>query len=77
MNIMFDENDTSIIIDFDSCRPEGADLGHKVGSMGYSEEFSEQSQRWNDLYGLSQIQNFLENHSADMMRTSPSGSPIP
>lgn len=59
-NIMLDANDLPIIIDFDSCRPEGDNLGLKGGTLGWNENMSEQSQRWNDLHGLSQIQNFLE-----------------
>ena len=62
-NIMLDANDSAIIIDFDSCRPEGDDLGLKGGTLGWNEKMSEQSQRWNDLHGLSQIQNFLETSS--------------
>lgn len=64
LNIMFDENDTPIIIDFDSCQPEGDELGHKGGTIGWDIETSQKSQPWNDIHGLNKIQNYLETYSA-------------
>lgn len=63
-NIMLDVNATPIIIDFDSCRPEGAEFGHKAGTEGWNCQTSEKSQRENDINGLNQIKNFLEAHPA-------------
>ncbi|KAI0399983.1 kinase-like domain-containing protein [Xylaria palmicola] len=53
-NIMMD-GDTPVIIDFDSCKPEGEELGTKGGTWGYSLDQEEYSKRDNDIYSLSKI----------------------
>ncbi|KAI1158894.1 kinase-like domain-containing protein [Nemania serpens] len=52
-NIMMD-GDSPVIIDFDSCKPEGQKLGIKGGTYGYSLD-EEYSKRSNDLYSLSKV----------------------
>ncbi|KAI1194731.1 kinase-like domain-containing protein [Nemania serpens] len=53
-NIMMD-GDNPVIIDFDSCKPEGERLGMKGGTYGYSLDEEEYSKRSNDLYSLSKM----------------------
>jgi len=48
-----------VIIDFDSCRPEGKELGPKGGTVGWSLENAEISSRNNDFYGPSKIREAL------------------
>ena len=61
-NIMFAAGDnTPVLIDFDSCRPIGAPLGIKSGTLGWSahEGGKRLSLPENDLYGLRKIREFL------------------
>lgn len=57
-NVMMD-GDEPVIIDFDSCKREGDELGLKAGTYGWSLEDEECARRENDLYSLSKIQAAL------------------
>ncbi|KAF4944601.1 hypothetical protein FSARC_14631 [Fusarium sarcochroum] len=59
-NIMIDEGDNPIIIDFDSCRHEGEEL-IKYGTPDWCFEGMQYASRENDLYGLSKMEEFLNN----------------
>lgn len=59
-NIMVDSDGSNpVIIDFDSCRPEGQELGCKAGTPDWAAEGITHANRENDLYGLSKIKEFL------------------
>lgn len=58
-NIMFDDNNTPIIIDFETCCPEGEELTLKRGMVGWYDESSKHSCRKNDYYGLQKIEEFI------------------
>lgn len=57
-NIMMD-GDIPIIIDFDSCRKEGEELGLKAGTIGWTDEGFKFARRENDCYGLKKIRDYL------------------
>ena len=57
-NIMFSEDDTPVVIDFDSCKREGEKL-LKGGTWGWCDETAKDSHRANDYYGLEKIQKVL------------------
>ncbi|KAI5867860.1 serine/threonine kinase [Durotheca rogersii] len=59
-NIMIDDADRPVIIDFDSCQHEGDKLGVKTGTWGWSIEGAEYAQRENDFLGLSKLKGYLE-----------------
>ncbi|KAK3317591.1 serine/threonine kinase [Cercophora scortea] len=59
-NIMVDDKGNAVIIDFDSCRPEGETMGIKNGSPGWSLEDMTHAKRENDEYGLERMRKFLE-----------------
>ncbi|KAG5991209.1 hypothetical protein E4U52_003907 [Claviceps spartinae] len=52
-NVMFDELDRPIIIDFDSWQREGQKLGYKAGTLDWRIEGTEYARFENDFYGLS------------------------
>ncbi|EGC47225.1 serine/threonine protein kinase [Histoplasma capsulatum var. duboisii H88] len=58
-NVMMDERDNPVIIDFDSCQREGAQLGLKAGTAGWAMEGTVYATRQNDFFGLSKIQKLL------------------
>ncbi|RDA87713.1 hypothetical protein CP532_1784 [Ophiocordyceps camponoti-leonardi (nom. inval.)] len=58
-NIMMD-GDNPIIIDFDSCKREGAKLGSKIGTDGWTLDGEGYARRENDLYSLSKIRAALK-----------------
>ncbi|KAG6020796.1 hypothetical protein E4U40_005832 [Claviceps sp. LM458 group G5] len=58
-NIMLDETDRPVIIDFDSWKQNGQKLGTKMGSRGWSIEGTEYARFENDFYSLSKIRDFL------------------
>ncbi|KAG6085617.1 hypothetical protein E4U15_001204 [Claviceps sp. LM218 group G6] len=58
-NIMMDEMDRPIIIDFDSWQKNGQKLGIKKGSPGWWKEDSKYALFENDFFSLSQIQAFV------------------
>lgn len=60
-NVMFDDDDIPVIIDFDSCQNEGDELGLKAGTPGWSDVNSKMSVAENDYYGLRKIEDLLEN----------------
>jgi serine/threonine protein kinase len=57
-NIMIDEDDKPIIIDFDSCKLDGEELG-KSGTPGWAIENARYAKQENDYYGLSMIKKYL------------------
>lgn len=64
-NIMIDENDTGVLIDFDSCYPNGSEFPEtsKQGTVGWTRdgEFSE----WeNDFYSLEKVTEWLSTELA-------------
>ncbi|KAG5990454.1 hypothetical protein E4U52_004564 [Claviceps spartinae] len=58
-NIMLDEMDRPVIIDFDSWQENGKKLGIKKGSPGWWKEDSKYALFENDLFSLSKIQEFV------------------
>ncbi|EED11921.1 conserved hypothetical protein [Talaromyces stipitatus ATCC 10500] len=62
-NIMISEDDRPIIIDFDSCKPEGEELG-KPGTPGWVIESAEYARQENDFFGLSMIKKYLMDNCA-------------
>lgn len=62
-NIMFKEDDTPVIIDFDSCVPTGQKLGSKAGTMLFSDEHATHSMPENDVYSLCLVKEFMEDHA--------------
>ncbi|GAP87559.1 putative serine threonine kinase [Rosellinia necatrix] len=57
-NIMMN-GDNPIIIDFDSCRPEGEKMGVKIGTEGWTLNGEEYAWQSNDLYSLAKIREAL------------------
>ncbi|KUI66089.1 LIM domain kinase 2 [Cytospora mali] len=57
-NVMMD-GDHAVIIDFDSCKQEGQELGDKAGTYGWSLDDEVYAKRENDLYSFSRIQAAL------------------
>ena len=57
-NIMMD-GEEAVIIDFDSCKREGDELGSKAGTDGWTLDSQDYAKRENDLYSLSKIQAAL------------------
>lgn len=51
--------DTRFIVDFDSCRREGENLGFKAGIQSWTSEDFKFARRENNQYGLSKIRDFL------------------
>ncbi|CDF37012.1 unnamed protein product [Chondrus crispus] len=61
-NIMISEENTAVIIDFDSCRPEGEPLGDKSGTEGWADSSATLSLPGNDQYSFERVRDFvLEN----------------
>ncbi|KAG5959263.1 hypothetical protein E4U56_005062 [Claviceps arundinis] len=58
-NIMLDEMDRPVIIDFDSWQQNGQELGIKKGSPGWWKEDSKHALFENDYFSLSKIKEFL------------------
>ncbi|KFX90176.1 hypothetical protein O988_08309 [Pseudogymnoascus sp. VKM F-3808] len=57
--LMSGDNDVPIIIDFDSCRREGEELGLKAGTRGWTSEDFKVATPEIDQYGISMIKDFL------------------
>ena len=57
-NIMFSRDGSPVIIDFDSCKPQGDKL-LKGGTWGWCDESARVADRNNDYYGLRKIQKAL------------------
>ncbi|KAG6072451.1 hypothetical protein E4U15_006948 [Claviceps sp. LM218 group G6] len=60
-NIMFDELDRPIIIDFDSWQREGQKFYYKAGTPDWCIEETEYARVENDFYGLSKLREFIHN----------------
>ncbi|KAG6023046.1 hypothetical protein E4U19_004589 [Claviceps sp. Clav32 group G5] len=60
-NVMFDELDRPVIIDFDSWQREGQKLGFKGGSLDWSIQGTEYARFENDFHGLSKLREFIYN----------------
>ncbi|KAJ8123343.1 hypothetical protein ONZ43_g684 [Nemania bipapillata] len=57
-NIMIQDGNP-VIIDFDSCKKEGQELGPKRGTDGWCAEKMDYAIRDNDRYGISKIREFM------------------
>jgi serine/threonine protein kinase len=57
-NIMMEANNP-VIIDFDSCKRQGQELGLKGGTDGWALEGVTHAEHNNDFYGLAKIREFL------------------
>ncbi|KAG6059726.1 hypothetical protein E4U32_003836 [Claviceps aff. humidiphila group G2b] len=58
-NIMLDETDRPIIIDLDSWKQKGQELGGMKGTTGWSIEGAKYALFENDIFGLSKVKEFL------------------
>ncbi|KAG5967567.1 hypothetical protein E4U58_002151 [Claviceps cyperi] len=58
-NIMLDEMDRPVIIDFDSWQKNGQKLGIKKGNPGWSIEGAKYALFENDMFSLSKVQEFV------------------
>ncbi|KAI8947946.1 kinase-like protein [Xylaria longipes] len=58
-NIMLDDNNEPILIDFDSCKYEGGELGLKGGTVGWADCTARIASFANDFYGLVKIREHL------------------
>ncbi|CCE34228.1 uncharacterized protein CPUR_08160 [Claviceps purpurea 20.1] len=63
-NIMFDELDRAVIIDFDSWQKNGQEFGRSKGTSGWMIEGAEYSLFENDIFGLSKMQEYIYNPSS-------------
>ncbi|KAG6019233.1 hypothetical protein E4U19_007387 [Claviceps sp. Clav32 group G5] len=63
-NIMLDELDRPIIIDFDAWQKNGQELGITKGTLGWRIEGSRYALFENDLFALSKIQVFMYDPSS-------------
>ncbi|PXF48983.1 Serine/threonine-protein kinase/endoribonuclease IRE2 [Gracilariopsis chorda] len=61
-NIMFKEDGTPVLIDFDSCIPTGQKLGYKAGTLGFWDDSATHSLPQNDFTGLRFVKEFIERH---------------
>eukprot|EP00178_Gracilaria_changii_P005738 TRINITY_DN195_c0_g2_i1.p1 TRINITY_DN195_c0_g2~~TRINITY_DN195_c0_g2_i1.p1 ORF type:complete len:257 (-),score=33.06 TRINITY_DN195_c0_g2_i1:4604-5374(-) len=59
-NVMFREDDSVALIDFDSCRQNGEILGSKKGTVGFSDQSVTTSTFENDMYGIRKVNEYLE-----------------
>lgn len=60
-NIMFDDSDRPVIIDFDSCHYHGQKLGIKLGTQGYFKEGMDFASYENDFFGLLKLREYMFN----------------
>lgn len=58
-NIMFREDDSIVIVDFDSCQRMGDPLGTKRGTPYFSDESATLSSPGNDFYSLDKVEAYL------------------
>lgn len=58
-NVMFADDGTPVIIDFDSCEKEGSVPACKAGTFGWDEGTSDVASRENDLLSLRKIEEWL------------------
>lgn len=59
-NIMFDDDDRAILIDFDSCRPFGTKLSVKAKTGDFNDKQATTSKKENDFYSLKMVGSFLK-----------------
>ncbi|KAG6058018.1 hypothetical protein E4U32_004826 [Claviceps aff. humidiphila group G2b] len=59
-NIMFDEMDRPVIVDFDSWQGNGKELGIKKGTTDWWIEGTEFARFENDFYALSKLREFMD-----------------
>lgn len=59
-NIMFREDDSVVIVDFDSCQRIGDKLGSKKGTPGFWDESATISKQENDFFGLDKVKAYLQ-----------------
>ncbi|KAF5004589.1 hypothetical protein FDECE_8919 [Fusarium decemcellulare] len=59
-NIMLDGTNP-VIIDFDSCRPKGEEIGAKAGTFGWDLEEAEYAVPENDLHSLDKLKEYILN----------------
>ncbi|CAK7269263.1 hypothetical protein SEPCBS119000_003480 [Sporothrix epigloea] len=59
-NIMLDEADHAVIIDFDSCQHEGDKLGNKAGTKEWSNVRATHARRENDFFSLAKVKEHLQ-----------------
>ncbi|CAK7269261.1 hypothetical protein SEPCBS119000_003479 [Sporothrix epigloea] len=59
-NIMLDDADRAVIIDFDSCQHEGEELGKKAGAISWSIEDATHARHENDFFGVSKLKEHLQ-----------------
>lgn len=64
-NIMFDEDGTLVITDFDSCRRRGEPLGNTKRTYGWHDPNVTVSKEQNDLDAFTELQTWLFGTSAD------------
>ncbi|KAI1426495.1 kinase-like protein [Xylaria sp. FL1777] len=58
-NIMLDDENEPVLIDFDSCKYEGEQLGLKGGTEGWADRTARIASFDNDFYGLGRIREHL------------------
>lgn len=58
-NIMVDDSDRAVIIDFDTCYHQGQKLGPKAGTWGWFMEGVEYASVDNDFFGLSKLREYM------------------
>ena len=60
LNIMFTEKGDPVLIDFDSCLPDGEVLAWKGGAPGWSMPEARFSDRSGDEYSLKKLADYLD-----------------
>lgn len=58
-NVMITKDNTAVIIDFDSCRPQGEPLGDKSGTEGWADNSAKLFQPSNDLFSFELVKDFV------------------
>ena len=58
-NVMTTKDNTAIIIDFDSCRPQVEPLGDESGREGWTDNSAKLSQPSNDLCSFELVKDFV------------------
>lgn len=58
-NVMITEDNTAVLIDFDTCLPHGEPLGEKHGTEGWSNNSAKLSEPSNDMYSFDLVRDFI------------------